>query len=410
MTHFKCKSGKNLLRTTISTLFAVSLLTGCNLSNNLQPKFLQTYKTQQIPEGSQEYIATVSITPPNLTNSPIAIEQSLKLSQQGKNQEALAKIELLLAQQPNLSSALLAKGIILNNQGNKTAAKSIFQALTQSHPDRPEAFNNLAVIYSEEGNFPQAIETLQQAFQTHPSYAQVHVNLKELYATMASKAYNKALDLSAVEHGPNLAMINHPPSIQDNTSAPMASAVSEQPIDIAAVEKVKAQPQPVEPKEKLPAAPVTTTSTLGSKAEALGNEAAEIKEQTNAAPEVTRLEVQALPESEVLAHINNWAGAWSNKDHSSYVNSYTALYRPNAKLSHQQWVQQRAQRLSKPKFIRVELDQINIKILRENLAEAHFNQHYQSDNFKDAVKKRLILVKVDDKWKISLEKSLGLLK
>ncbi|WP_415890511.1 tetratricopeptide repeat protein [Neptuniibacter sp. SY11_33] len=387
-------------------------------------------------EDSREYITTVSVTKPTTVSSSPAIEQSLKLSQQGNHQEALAKINAFLAQQPNLPSAQLTKGIILSNQGDKTAAKAIFQSLMKSHPDRPEAFNNLAVIYSEEGNFPQAIETLQQAFQTHPSYAQVHVNLKELYATLASQAYNKALDLSAAEQGPNLAMINQAPTIQGGHSAPIIAATSKQPVKLAAVEKVKAEPKPVKPLESKEETLAVAVSTPEPKAEAPVKaeekpivvavseptlvaaatkkapvkEAAEIKEHTNAAPDAPKLKKEALPESEVLAHINNWADAWRNKNHAGYVNSYTALYRPNAKLNHQQWVKQRAQRLSKPKFIRVELDQINIKMLRDNLAEARFNQHYQSDNYKDAVKKRLMLVKVDDQWKISLERSLGLLK
>lgn len=383
-----------------------------------------------ITEDSREYITTVSVTNPTTASSSPAIEQSLKLSQQGNHQEALAKINTFLAQQPHLPSAQLTKGIILSNKGDKTAAKAIFQSLMKSHPERPEAFNNLAVIYSEEGNFPQAIETLQQAFQTHPSYAQVHVNLKELYATLASQAYNKALDLSATEQGPNLAMINQTPTIQGNNSAPIVVASPKQPVKVAALENVKAEPQPVKQTEPKEETPVAVVSAAEPKAEmpvkakekpivvavseptvvSAATEKAPVKEQTNAAPEAPKLEKEALPESEVLAHINNWAEAWSNKNHAGYVNSYTALYRPNAKLNHQQWVKQRAQRLSKPKFIRVELDQINIKMLRDNLAEARFNQHYQSDNYKDAVKKRLMLVKVDDQWKISLERSLGLLK
>ncbi|WP_415883733.1 tetratricopeptide repeat protein [Neptuniibacter sp. QD72_48] len=393
-----------------------------------------------ITEDSREYITTVSVTKPAAASSSPAIEQSLKLSQQGNHQEALTQINAFLAQQPNLPSAQLTKGIILSNKGDKAAAKAIFQSLMKSHPDRPEAFNNLAVIYSEEGNFPQAIETLQQAFQTHPSYAQVHVNLKELYATLASQAYNKALDLNSAEQGPNLAMINQTPTIQGSPSNPMVVAAPQQPVKLAAVEKAKVDVQvikPVIPKEQTPVATLTTitsdpeskietpakakdkpvvvavsepTIVTAANAEAPAKEVAKIKEQTNAVPEAPKLETQVLPESEVLAHINNWADAWSNKNHAGYVNSYTALYRPNAKLNHQQWVKQRTQRLNKPKFIRVELNQINIKMLRDNLAEAHFNQHYQSDNYKDAVKKRLMLVKVDDQWKISLERSLGLLK
>ncbi len=77
-------------------------------------------------------------------------------------------------------------------------------------------------------------------------------------------------------------------------------------------------------------------------------------------------------------------------------------------MSHDEWVKQRKLRLNKPKFINVDLSNIQVNVLRPNLAEALFNQRYQSDTYSDAVKKRVMLVKTGEKWKISLERSLGL--
>lgn len=159
----------------------------------------------------REYLSTISMTRSNSAATSPELEQILRLSQQGKHREALTAVNAIIAEKEQKAAATLAKGIILSNMGDKQQAKMIFTKLMRDYPDRPEAFNNLAVIYSEEGNYPQAIETLQQAFSTHPSYAQVHSNLKELYATLASQAYNKALDLGDAAAGPELAMINRVP-------------------------------------------------------------------------------------------------------------------------------------------------------------------------------------------------------
>lgn len=397
-------------------------------------------------DTSREFISTVSVAPPN-TVTP-EIENSLRLSQQSQHSAALAKINQFLTQQPKQSSALLAKGIILSNKGDKTAAKAVFQNLIKSHPERPEAFNNLAVIYSEEGNFPQAIETLQQAFQTHPSYAQVHTNLKELYATLASQAYNKALDLSTNEQGPSLAMINQPaqssqpitttvaavtkptppPVIKSpvtpepvvvpiNTSQPQPQpmAAAEPVIASKTETKVEATDKPVEVAVSEPTITVEETITAIAEkpvaiATALPTKPETVAVATPAEPQEIAKAEPASAEEAIRTSLDNWASAWRNKDHTGYVGAYTESYRPNARLNHTQWVAQRLKRLTKPTFIRVELNNISIKLLRDNLAEARFDQHYQSDNYKDAVKKRLMLVKVEDQWKISLERTIGVLK
>lgn len=359
----------------------------------------------------REYITTVSVTTPAPKNSNPEIEDILRLSQQGKHKEALSDANALLAEHPTLASAQLTKGIILSNMGDKKSAKVIFKQLMKDYPNRPEAFNNLAVIYSEEGNYPKAIETLQQAFQTHPSYAQVHTNLKELYASMASKAYNKALDLGNAPAGPELAMINHAPVSQvtvntDNLVVASNHNSSHSPKQVETVTKIE-QPPISKPavEDSQPTITVASAQTLPEKPaqiKAPTAKPATIAEQPTSAKQSTDQAAQ------IKTHLESWAQAWRSKDHANYIASYTDQYRPNAKLSHDEWVKQRKLRLNKPKFINVDLSNIQVNVLRPNLAEALFNQRYQSDTYSDAVKKRVMLVKTGEKWKISLERSLGL--
>ncbi|MCP4598302.1 tetratricopeptide repeat protein [Neptuniibacter sp.] len=395
-------------------------------------------KQPTISEGSiaatkqdNEYLTTVSTN-----NSTIGyqlspeIENILRLSQQGHHQEALAGINSFMAANPKTPSAELTKGIILSNMGDKQAAKVIFQRLTRNHPDRPEAFNNLAVIYAEEGKYPEAIETLQSAFQTHPSYAQVHSNLKELYATLASQAYNKALDLGTGNSGPELAMINQAPSkngstitvvsaskVKSPTNSKPPSAVSEKtpepqqaqkPATVEQTVETSSAQKPIEPIKAKPPAVEVAATTPASKVEPTAPAAIDVKASEGAKVEPAQA-AQLHITKQVESHLLAWASAWRSQDHLAYINAYTNNYRPNTKLSHNQWVQQRKVRLNKPKFIKVELSNISIELLRDNLAEVRFDQNYQSNTYSDSVKKRVMMVKTNGQWKISLERSLGLI-
>ena len=84
-----------------------------------------------------------------------------------------------------------------------------------------------------------------------------------------------------------------------------------------------------------------------------------------ASTETNTLPSANTEEQQITNNLLNWANAWSNKDYKGYVASYTDVYRPNAKLTHNQWVQQREQRITKPKFIKVSLNNISVKLLRK---------------------------------------------
>jgi hypothetical protein len=124
-----------------------------------------------------------------------AADRIEELIQQGQLDKALDLTEDSLAADRGNVNYLFLKGLILTRLGRLEEAKGIFISLTEDHPELPEPFNNLAVIYAEQGDFNNAREALQKAINTHPSYATAHENLGDIYAKMASRAYNQALEL-----------------------------------------------------------------------------------------------------------------------------------------------------------------------------------------------------------------------
>ena len=140
-------------------------------------------------------LLTALLWPAQQTMSATASEQIETMINEGQLNEALSLTNARLAEDRDNVNYLFLKGLILTRQNKLDAAKEIFIRLTQDHPELPEPFNNLAVIYAEQGDFNNAREALQMAINTHPSYATAQENLGDIYAKMASKAYNEALEL-----------------------------------------------------------------------------------------------------------------------------------------------------------------------------------------------------------------------
>lgn len=122
-------------------------------------------------------------------------DQIENLIKQGRLAQALSLTDKQLTADSDDVNFLFLKGLILTRQERLEDAKAIFIKLTTEHPELPEPFNNLAVIYAAQGDFTSARQALQKAINTHPAYATAHENLGDIYAKMASRAYNQALEL-----------------------------------------------------------------------------------------------------------------------------------------------------------------------------------------------------------------------
>ncbi len=132
-----------------------------------------------------------------------------KLLKQGKQEQALARVNTYLTSKPKDAQARFLKGLILTEQDKTDDAIRVFSGLTEDYPELPEPYNNLAVLYASQGQYDKARIALEMAIRTHPSYATAHENLGDIYAKMASQAYDRALQLDRGNTGTQtkLAMI-----------------------------------------------------------------------------------------------------------------------------------------------------------------------------------------------------------
>lgn len=112
-----------------------------------------------------------------------------QLERQGRYPEALAKVDTVIAADPDQARPRFLKGVILMNMNRPADAIKVFEKLREDFPELPEPYNNLAVLYMRQGLFEQARATLEIAVQANPAYALAHENLGDIYTRMAANEY-----------------------------------------------------------------------------------------------------------------------------------------------------------------------------------------------------------------------------
>ncbi len=118
----------------------------------------------------------------------------------------------------------------------------------------------------------------------------------------------------------------------------------------------------------------------------------------------------ALPmdmQRELTTAIKSWAASWSNQDLQNYFSHYSDDYQPELGRSRTEWQEMRIARLSKPQWIKLELEDIRLRQLDKDRVEVKLKQSYRSDRYADRILKSLNLVKENGQWRILLERSLG---
>lgn len=290
------------------------------------------------------------------------LQDAQQLLKSGQREQALERVNKLLAAKPKDPQGRFLKGVILTEQGKQGEAIDVFTRLTQDYPSLPEPYNNLAVIYAGQGQYEKARAALEQSIRTHPSYATAYENLGDVYAKLASQAYGKALQLDASNTG-----------AQNKLSLVHELVGEPKPTTVAKAEpKVEAKPEP--------------------KVEAKAEPQPEAKPAAN-------------DPAEVLKALNGWAQAWSKKDADAYLGYYASDFDPPGKESRAAWEKARRERIQAPKSISVSVDSPKVTMRDTNQAVVSFRQNYRSDRLKSSSRKTLEMVKTDKGWQIRKEQA-----
>jgi tetratricopeptide (TPR) repeat protein len=313
------------------------------------------------------------------------IKEAGKLYQQGKLDVALTKVNSVLTAQPKDAQGRFLKGLILTEQKKGDEAIRVFTGLTEDFPELPEPYNNLAVLYASQGNYDKAKAALELAIHTHPSYATAHENLGDIYAQLARRAYDKALQLD-----------------KNNTAAQAK---------LSMIKDLFSPPKSIVPAPATMVAGNSIAKTEPAKAAAVTQPAAPSPAAPSASP-VAQPAAPAQPsvkapsasaEAQVKSAVNKWAKAWSDRNVAAYLAAYAPDFETPGGEARGAWEQQRRERIEKPKSISVNV-KINSVTVNGLEALVTLRQGYRSDSFKSNSTKTLRLVRNGDKWLIRQER------
>ena len=135
--------------------------------------------------------------------------------------------------------------------------------------------------------------------------------------------------------------------------------------------------------------------------------------QVRSAPSGTHSAVTPVPQrpapnqptdESVRAFVTRWAEAWSDQRVDDYLALYASNFRAPAGTRRREWAAQRRQRISAPRSISVQVEQLEVISVASRVAVATFVQVYRSDTFEDRVPKLLDLVREAGEWRILEER------
>ena len=325
---------------------------------------------------------------------PDDLKEAQKLYGQQKLQPALDKIEIYLKAMPRDPQGRFLKGLILTEQKRVQDAILVFTGLTEDFPELPEPYNNLAVLYASQGNYDKAKSALELAIHTHPSYATAHENLGDIYAQLASRAYDRALQLDKTNTTAQLKLA----MVKDLFSSQKLAAAG-----APRAEPAKAAPAPIpSPKTELPKAepPKPSPPVVAP---------VEVKPAATAPPAAVPAPAASSGDAnkaQAIASVEGWAKAWSAKDVKGYLAHYAFDFEVPAGMTRAAWEKERAERIERPKSI-----EVTVKVLSAQASDSEatvtFRQSYKSDSLKSANTKTLKLVRQGERWLIKQERTGG---
>jgi len=330
------------------------------------------------------------------------LRDAQKLYGQQKLQPALDKVETFLKANPRDPQGRFLKGLLLTEQKRIPEAIQVFTGLTEDFPELPEPYNNLAVLYASQGNYDKAKSALELAIHTHPSYATAHENLGDIYAQLASRAYDRALQLDKSNTTAQLKL-----AMVKELFGPKATGAAPRPATEApkiAVPSAKAEMPKAEVPKTAPPKPEVVAKAEPPKAAP----APEVKPVP--APPPAPTPPAASPASEAkaqaIAAVESWAKAWSAKDVKGYLAHYASDFEVPGGVGRSAWEKERGERIQRPKSIDVSVKILNVQA-SDNEATVTFRQSYKSDTLKNNNTKTLKLVRSGDRWLIKQEHAGG---
>ncbi|MFO7143112.1 hypothetical protein B9T16_16470 [Arthrospira sp. PCC 8006] len=104
-------------------------------------------------------------------------QQAIAYLEEGKFDEAIAKCQQVIQQQPEWVMAYKTLGLALQKSNRLEAAENAYKKAINLDPNLVAAYGNLGSLYAQQGRWEEAETTLKQAISIDPNFRGVYRNL-----------------------------------------------------------------------------------------------------------------------------------------------------------------------------------------------------------------------------------------
>ncbi len=362
----------------------------------------------------------------NSTPSMAEIESALRTNNAEQLNDTLKRLSQAKGDVFELS---FHKGLIQLKREQFDAAIAHFSIIPISSPYYLAARNNIATIYAAQGKLNEAKATLEQALKSNQPLELMYNNLNNLKTHLASKNYASALQLLDPAKNNKLSLVVStnglaqftpkvvaaaPPAPAAPTAPTSGSAAgttaAPTPPSAAPAEAAGKAAEPVPPRTTVAAANTGAASASSAAPAAAPNakeRASENKSNTRAekTPAANTEEAELIQAATQALQL--WAQAWEKKDMDRYLKSYVPGFTPNDGKSHAEWVKDRQDRILSKGQIKIQISQVDAKLVNKNTIKLRYRQNYQSDKLKVSSVKVIEMKWQDQRWLITSERSAG---
>ncbi len=119
-------------------------------------------------QGTAAATVGASVGGDSQTAEELALE-AVKLIQQNRGDEALAKLNKALEKDPSLVMALSARGTVFMTRGNANAARADFEMAVKTDPSQWTAWNGLGAVHGSQFRTAEAIDAYTRAIDIYPN-------------------------------------------------------------------------------------------------------------------------------------------------------------------------------------------------------------------------------------------------
>lgn len=314
--------------------------------------------------------------------------------------DAKAKAEAAAAEQQERNRALAAEKLAQQAAADKAEAEKTAISKATSEKEKAAAAEKAA---ADKAAADRAATEKAAADRAAAERAKAEKARAEQLAAEQARAQKAAADKAAAEQKQKELQAQKDKEQADKLAREQAARAEKDKAAQAAAEKAQADKLAAAEKakaEKLAAAEKAKAEKLAAAEKAKADKARADKEKAKA--EASAEQDKAV----VLAALNGWAKAWSDKDVRSYLGHYASDFETPRGASRKEWAEERRARIEDKGRINVKVSNATVSI-NGNIATVRYRQIYNSDRLTVDSRKTLIFVKQGNRWLIKQERSGG---